>query len=123
MKKLKQILLILAVPLSCFAAKPVEYVCRSADIGTSLFYHGEVFKLKVNDDCLMLTSLEAKDTAWSWKIYSSNSLGDKEGLRNLCNKADDGLIGQPAIWRQGKMKFISFDEDRAPSRFNCQLYK
>ena len=124
MKKLKKILLILAIPLSCFAAKPVEHVCRPADDVTSRFYYGgQAFKLKVSDDCLLLTSLEAKDQYWSWKVYSSNSFGDKEGVRKFCSKADDGYIGNPAIWREGKMQLISFDESGATYRFNCHLFK
>jgi hypothetical protein len=52
-------------------------------------------------------------------------LGDVEGSRHFCDQKDDGLIGNPAVWRKSSKKLIVFQSDGPTGAdvmsFDCQV--
>lgn len=106
-------------PLISTASKKSEYVCTPDDAATQIAFGAKSFAVSITENCINLRSLEDKTRDWSWKVTLRNSLGDKEGGRQFCNRPDDGFIGYPAVWRQDKLKLIAFDPSRSPNSFTC----
>ena len=111
--------IVLLSPLVAFASKPLEYVCTPDDAATQLAFRGKAFKVSIGEDCISLYNLEDITRNWSWKVLLSDSLGNKEGSRHICDKKDSGWIGSPAIWRQSELKLTAFSEKRFPNSFTC----
>ena len=124
MKKILISLLLFSV--SCAWATKKVFVCTPADIPTQIMYGGKLFSLSVDSACIKLLNLEDKSRDWSWKVSLTNSLGDLEGSRHFCTKKDDGLIGNPAVWKMSELKLITFNTSTnnsgfSASTFNCQV--
>ncbi len=119
MKSLTYLLILGFLPLMASASKPLEYMCTPDDAATQITFRGKAFAISITDTCINLRSLENKSNDWSWRVTLKNSLGDKEGARQFCDKPDDGWIGYPALWRQDKLKFIAFDPAKIPNSFSC----
>ncbi len=124
MKKLLISILLFSVN-SAWATKKV-FVCTPADAPTQIAYGGKLFSVSVDSACIKLLNLEDKTKDWSWKVSLTNSLGDLEGSRHYCTKKDDGLIGNPAIWKMSEMKLITFNTSTNylgynNNTFNCQV--
>lgn len=100
----------------------VGYYCIADDYQTTATFQGRLFYFTLDANCMKLKNTENKDT-WSWKINVNNSLGDSEGSRNSCKEADDGWIGNPAIWKSQDRKLISMDMHLGKASFSCQPKK
>jgi hypothetical protein len=96
-----------------------DYYCTADDYQTVSTFRGKLFYFTLDSNCMKLKNTETKDT-WSWKINLKNSLGDTEGSRNLCDKNDDGWVGNPAIWKSQDRKLISMDMHLGKTSFSCQ---
>ena len=124
MKKFLISLLLFSASYS-WASKQV-FVCTPADAPTQIAYGGKLFSVSIDSACIKLLNLEDKTKDWSWKVSLTNSLGDLEGSRHYCTKKDDGLIGNPAIWKMSEMKLITFNTSTNylgynNNTFNCQV--
>lgn len=116
---------LMLVNLPAWATKKV-FVCTPADAITQITYGGKLFSVSIDSTCIKLLNLEDKTKDWSWKVSLTNSLGDLEGSRRFCTKKDDGLIGNPAIWKMSEMKLIAFsipenNFGQSFNIFNCQV--
>lgn len=116
------IVIVLLSPFAAFASKPLEYVCTPDDAATQLAFLGKAFKVSVSEDCISLYNLEDINRSWSWKVFSRDSMGNKEGSRHFCDKKDSGWIGSPAIWRQSELRLTAFSEKRLPNSFTCLVF-
>ena len=111
---------------NCAWATKKVFVCTPADAITQITYGGKLFSVSIDSTCIKLLNLEDKTKDWSWKVSLTNSLGDLEGSRRFCTKKDDGLIGNPAIWKMSEMKLIAFsipenNFGQSFNIFNCQV--
>lgn len=93
------------------------YTCKPLTPETAFTFQGQLFKLKVEKDCFDLKSHESKEH-WSWKVVTSNSIGDKDGVRKFCKEPDDGFPGNPAYWKQDSKLFYTFDTKQI-HKFQC----
>jgi hypothetical protein len=111
-------LMVFFVAMNCYAE---TYTCKPLTQDTASTFRGQLFKLKVEKECIDLKNLESKEN-WSWKVVTFNSLGDKDGVRKFCNQPDDGFPGNPAYWKQDSKLFYSFDPKHI-HKFQCFLEK
>jgi hypothetical protein len=98
---------LLLLTSSCVLAEQQVYVCTPDNAATQIAFLGKLFSVTVTPNCIKLVNLENKSKDWTWKIKLTNSLGDAEGSRQYCDKQDDGLIGNPAVWYGTDKKLIT----------------
>jgi len=123
MRTFLQRIIISALLCFCFIANAQnkKYVCTPENQQTQIYFQGKLFALSVTNKCLSLQNMERKNATWSWKVHTTNSLGDAEGVRATnCNDPTSVSVGEPAVWYSSD-KNLHVLSARQKDTFNCEI--
>jgi hypothetical protein len=114
-----------AIVLICMClnvnAQTKKFVCTPENGQTQIYFQGKLFVLSVTNKCLSLQNMERKNTTWSWKIHTTNSLGNAEGARATnCNDPSSVSVGEPAVWYSAD-KTLHIYSVKQKDTFNCEI--
>jgi hypothetical protein len=123
---MQMLLLKLCLPVLlclCFNvnAQTKKYVCTPENGQTQIYFQGKLFALSVTNKCLSLQNMERKNATWSWKVHTTNSLGNAEGARATnCNDPTSASVGEPAVWYSAD-KTLHIYSVKQKDTFNCEI--